>query len=322
MNLVPTTRSKLWLVTGAAGFVGRALCAEATGRGHRVRRALRTLNDASDSVEVGNVGPATDWQLHLIGIDVVVHLAARVHVMIEVLADPLAAFRQVNVEGTLNLARQAAAAGVQRFIFISSVKVNGEESDPAHPFAADEVPAPSDPYGISKMEAENGLRLIAAETGIDVVIIRPPLVYGPGVKANFHNMMRWLDRGIPLPLGAISNRRSMVGLGNLVDMILLCCEHPAAANQTFMVSDGEDISTTELLQRIARALARPARLISIPQGLLFFCAGLVNRRALANRLCGYLQVDISKTQQLMGWHPPVSVNDGLQLAADEYRRLR
>ena len=310
-----------WLVTGATGFVGRALCGEAVARGYTVRGAVRTHGSASvgcECVAVGNIGPDTEWRSALADVGVVVHLAARVHVMNDGSADPLAEFRQVNVLATLHLARQAAAAGVQRFVFISSVKVNGEESAPGRPFSADDTPAPQDPYGVSKMEAEHGLRQIAADTGMAVVIIRPPLVYGPGVKANFYSMMQWLSRGVPLPLGAVANRRSMVALDNLVDVILLCCDHSAAANQIFMVSDGEDLSTTALLQRMGRALGKPARLIPVPQKLLMACALLLGKQAMARRLCGFLQVDISKTQRLLGWVPPVSVDEGLRLAGASY----
>jgi UDP-glucose 4-epimerase len=230
-------------------------------------------------------------------------------------ADPLTAFRAVNVEGTLNLARQAAAAGVKRFVFVSSVKVNGEATLPGQPFTADDAPAPLDAYGISKMEAEQALREIALQTGMEVVIIRPPLVYGPGVKANFAAMMRWLQRGVPLPLGAIHNQRSLVALDNLVDLIVTCLTHPAAANQTFLVSDGEDVSTTELLRRMGRAMGRPARLIPVPVSWLKLAAALVGKRDVAQRLCGSLQVDIEKTRRLLGWTPPLTLDQGLKKAA-------
>jgi len=292
------------LITGGTGFVGRAL--------------VKRLGDKQVSLATRSDSAA--WHTVLVGITTVVHLAARVHVMRDTEADPLTAFRVVNVQSTLNLARQAAAAGVKRFVFISSVKVNGETTELDQPFTADDEPAPLDPYGVSKMEAEQGLRKIAAETGMEVVIIRPPLVYGPGVKANFQTMMRWLVRGVPLPLGAIHNRRSMVALDNLVDLILTCVDHPAATNQTFLVSDGEDLSTTQLLQRLGRALGKPARLIPVPAMLLKVAAALVGKPAIAQRLCGSLQVDISKTQQLLGWTPPLSVDEGLKRAAEGYLR--
>jgi nucleoside-diphosphate-sugar epimerase len=229
--------------------------------------------------------------------------------------DPLAECRRVNVAGTLNLARQAAAAGVKRFIFLSSIKVNGEQTLPGQPFTEDDVPAPLDPYSTSKYEAEEGLRELARQTGMEVVIIRPPLVYGPGVKANFLNMMRWLHKRVPLPFASLNNRRSLVALDNLIDLIVVCLEHPAAANQTFLVSDGEDMSTTELLQRMAQALGRPARLMPIPASLLEAGAALLGRRDMAQRLCGSLQVDISKAKMLLGWNPPISVDEGLRCTA-------
>ncbi len=233
-------------------------------------------------------------------------------------SDPLAEFRMINVEGTLSLARQAAAASVRRFIFISSIKVNGEGTPVNMPYLAGAQAAPADSYGISKMEAEHGLRALAGETGMEVVIIRPTLVYGPGVKANFLNMMRWLHKGVPLPFGAIHNRRSLVALDNLVDLIVTCVEHPAAANQTFLVGDGEDLSTTELLRRMGVALGKPARLLPVPSRLLEVGAKLLGKQALAHRLCGSLQVDISKTRELLNWTPPVSVDEALRKTAKHF----
>ncbi|SDY00901.1 Nucleoside-diphosphate-sugar epimerase [Pseudomonas kuykendallii] len=271
---------------------------------------------------VGEIGADTDWRGALERIDAVVHCAARVHVMRDTSSDPLAEFRQVNVNGTLNLAEQAARAGVRRFIFISSVKVNGEGTESGKPYLADSPPAPLDPYGISKMEAEQGLRALASETGMEVVIIRPVLVYGPGVKANFRSMMSWLSKGVPLPLGAIHNSRSLVALDNLVDLIVTCIDHPNAANQTFLVSDAEDLSTTELLQRMGRALGKPARLLPVPAPLLRAGATLLGKGAVAQRLCGSLQVDISKTRELLGWTPPVSVHEALRRTAEHYLAQR
>jgi UDP-glucose 4-epimerase len=240
--------------------------------------------------------------------------------MSDTATDPLEEFRRVNVQGTLNLARQAAAVGVRRFVFVSSIKVNGESTQLGFPFTADDAPAPLDAYGVSKMEAEQGLRELAAQTGMEVVIIRPPLVYGPGVKANFAAMMRWLRRGVPLPLGAIHNQRSLVALDNLVDLIVTCLTHPAAANQTFLVSDGEDVSTTELLRRMGKAMGHPARLLPVPTGLLKLAATIVGRRDMAQRLCGSLQVDIEKTRRLLDWTPPLSLDQGLRKAAEGYVR--
>ena len=232
----------------------------------------------------------------------------------------LAAFRSVNVEGTDNLARQAAATGVRRFVFLSSVKVNGEFTQKGRPFTADDAPAPEDPYGVSKYEAEKLLRQIATETGMEVVIIRPPLVYGPGVKANFESMMRWLARCVPLPLAAVTqNRRSFVAIDNLVDLIMTCLSHPAAANQTFLVSDGEDLSTSDLLRRMGAALGHPARLFYVSPSMLKLGAQVVNKSGIYQRLCGSLQLDIAKTRQLLGWTPPVSVDEGLRRAAEGFR---
>ena len=248
----------------------------------------------------------------------VIHLAARVHVMSYASKSPLEEYRKVNVRGTLNMAQRAASAGVKRFIYLSSIKVNGEETAPGMPFTAEDNPAPIDYYAISKYEAETGLRKLAHETGMDVVIIRPPLVYGPGVKANFLRMMQLLRRGMPLPFGAINNVRSLVALENLVDFIILCIEHPAAANQIFLVSDGEDLSTTELLRRLAKALGIPARLLPLPTIVLKIGAMLIRKSSIARRLCGSLQVDISKSRELLGWSPPCSVDIALQNVANDY----
>jgi nucleoside-diphosphate-sugar epimerase len=303
------------LVTGATGFVGTTLIARLVNdrrfdvRG-AVRREASALPAGVERIAVGDLTPEVDWQHAVAGADAVVHLAARVHVMREAAADSLEEFRRVNVEGSLNLARQAAVAGVRRLVFLSSVKVNGEMGT----FTEADIPAPEDAYGISKLETELGLRRIAAETGMEVVIIRPPLVYGPGVKANFQALIRAVARGIPLPLGAIENRRSLVALDNLVDSILTCIGHPAAANETFLVSDGEDLSTTDLIRRLARAMGRPARLIPVPAAVLMAGASLLGKREVAQRLLGSLQVDISKALRVLGWVPRVSVDEGLRRA--------
>ncbi len=313
------------LITGANGFIGTALCAELLRQGYAVRAALRSAGppiDTVDALVVGAINGETDWSDALRGIDVVVHLAARVHVMQDAVADALAAYRDVNVDGTLNLAGQAVQAQVRRFIFISSIKVNGETTLLGQPYTAEGAPAPVDAYGISKREAEDGLRQLADATGMEVVVIRPPLVYGPGVKANFHSMMRWLDKGVPLPLGAIHNRRTLVALDNLVDLIVTCIDHPAAANQTFLAGDGEDLSTTDLLQRMAAALGKKARLIPVPMRLLAIAARLFGRQAMAQRLCGSLQVDSAKARNLLGWMPPVSVDEALRRTARYYRESR
>lgn len=307
------------LVTGATGFVGSRLVERLAREKKSVIACVRQRNKISSNTIttiIDDLTESTDWTSALSGIEAVIHSAARVHVMNDLSADPLVEFRRVNVEGTLNLARQAAKNGVQRFIFISSIKVNGEGTELGKPYTADDTPAPSDPYGISKQEAEQGLLRLAAETGMEVVIIRPVLVYGPGVKANFLSMMKWLNKGIPLPLGAIHNKRSLVALDNLVDLIVTCLHHPGAANQIFLVSDGEDISTSDLLRRMGTALDKPARLLPIPASWLNLAAILVGKRNVAQRLCGSLQVDISKTRQLLGWQPPLTVDQGLKRAAE------
>ena len=311
------------LVTGANGFVGSALCARLRKDGAPVRGAVRSSNarpGGTEGVTIDGLASDTDWSEALKNVEQVVHLAARVHVMNDKSSDPLAEFRRVTVEGTAALARQAAVAGVRRFVYLSSVKVNGEFTEAGHLFTADDAPAPEDPYGVSKHEAEQLLRQIADETGMEVVIIRPPLVYGPGVKANFESMMRWLARGVPLPLAAVTqNRRSLVALDNLMDLIVTCLNHPAAANQTFLVSDGEDLSTAQLLKRMSAAMGKPARLFDVPPGLLKLGATLLNKPGIYQRLCGSLQLDIAKTRQLLDWTPPVSVDEGLRRAAEGFR---
>ncbi|TAN70229.1 MAG: SDR family oxidoreductase [Methylobacter sp.] len=309
------------LVTGANGFIGRPLCAELSRQGQSVRAAVRSKNLPIENVEtvpVGVIDGETDWTNALPGIKVVVHLAARVHVMKANASDPVDELHKVNVEGAWNLARQAHDAGVQRFVFISSIKVNGDSTPLGQPYTAENQPAPMDCYGISKCEAEDALRQLADETGMELVIIRPPLVYGPGVKANFHSMMYWLNKGVPLPLGAIQNKRSFVALDNLIDLIITCIDHPAAANQTFLAGDGEDLSTTELLQRLGKALGKPARLFPMPIWALKAGATLLGKRDMAQRLCNSLQVDISKACDLLGWQPPVSVDDALRKTAADF----
>ncbi|MEN0108559.1 MAG: SDR family oxidoreductase, partial [Pseudomonas sp.] len=306
------------LLTGASGFVGRAVQARLLADGvHTLRAAFRTVPVAAAQglqvCQAPDLGPEADWREALHGIDAVIHCAARVHVMHEQEADPLQAFRRANVAGTLQLARQAAEAGVRRFVYLSSIKVNGEATSPGRPFRADDQPQAHDPYGISKWEAEEGLLALARETGLEVVVVRPPLVYGPGVKANFLSMMRWLQKGVPLPFGAIGNRRSLVAVDNLVDLLRVCLEHPAAAGQRFLVSDGHDLSTSDLLRQLGVALRRPARLLPIPQGWLQIAARLAGRDDLGRRLCGSLQVDIGKTRDLLGWTPPLTVAQALEL---------
>lgn len=315
------------LVTGPAGFVGAKLLKvlaekeyiDVLAATHRqpidCPAPVRTLKNCL-------VSASMDWRTHLSGVNVVIHTAARVHIMNDPASNPLEAFRAVNVQGTMRLAEQAAEMGVKRFIFISSVKVNGEETSYDEAYTPDAVPAPVDPYGVSKMEAELELRVLADRTGMEIVIIRPVLVYGPGVKANFLKMMQWLDTGVPLPFGAIHNRRSLVALDNLVDLIVLCMDHPGAANQTFMVSDGEDLSSSELLRRMAHALNKPARLFPVPARLLRLCACLLGKPHLSQRLCGSLRVDIRKTRDILGWKPVVTVDSALKEVAAHFQGSR
>jgi nucleoside-diphosphate-sugar epimerase len=305
------------LITGAGGFVGLALCAETVARGKAVRgisRSQSALPKGVKNIVIGDIGDSTDWGEVLNGCNAVIHLAAHVHVMGDINADSLAEFRRVNVQGTMNLAQQAARSGVHRFVFVSSIGVNGTATS-HRPFTIEDQVQPHSPYAQSKYEAELGLQDLAAETGMEVVIIRPPLVYGPGAPGNFGSLMRWLKRGIPLPLGAIHNQRSLVALDNLVDLIVTCLTHPAAANQTFLVSDGEDVSTTELLRRMGEALGCPARLIPVPANWLKVAAAMVGKQDVAQSLCGSLQVDIEKTRRLLGWTPPLSLDEGLRQAA-------
>lgn len=310
------------LVTGANGFVGSALCARLLRDGMSVRGAVRSLNKlprGAEATAIGDLSSQTDWSAALRNVEQIVHLAARVHLMNDDNSEPLAEFRRVNVDATAALARQAALAGVRRFVFLSSIKVNGEFTVDGKPFTADDVPSPEDPYGVSKYEAEQLLRQIAAETGMKVVIIRPPLVYGPGVKANFELMMKWLSRGVPLPLASVTeNRRSFVALDNLVDLIVTCLNHPVYFNQIFLVSDGEDISTAALLKRTSEAIGYPARLFDLPIVLLKLGAMMVRKPGMYQRLCGSLQLDIDKTRQLLGWKPPVSVDEGLRRTAEGF----
>ena len=317
-------------ITGANGFIGRSLCKRLLAKGCQVRRAVRGATQMTmlpsdvETVMVGNIDLKTDWSKALNGIDVVVHLAARVHVMHDNIADSLAEFRKVNTAGTLNLARQAVASGVKRFVFISSIKVNGEGTGQRKAvFTERDVPCPKDPYAVSKWEAEQGLLKIAEETGLEVVIIRPPLVYGPGVKANFRSLIKWVRKGVPLPLGAVHNKRSFVALDNLVSFIIYCFDHPKAANEVFLISDGKDLSTTELLQKIALAFEKRSFLLPVPVGWMTFVANMLGKRYVADRLFGSLQVDSSKARDLLGWKPVVSMDEGLnpQIRQKNKKRL-
>ncbi|TPX27628.1 UDP-glucose 4-epimerase family protein [Cylindrospermopsis raciborskii] len=314
------------LITGANGFVGKALCHELSGRSthNLVFAATRsthsqiTLPLNVQQVIVPSLQDLVQRRDIISQVDCIIHLAARVHQMKDNAANPLSAFRLINTEATYQLARAVAEQGVKRFIYLSSIKVNGEETTEYHPFTAEDIPAPRDPYGISKAEAEIQLKNISSETGLEVVIIRPPLVYGSGVKGNFLSMMQWLDKGFPLPLGAIYNRRSLVSLPNLVSLITTCIHHPAAANQTFLVSDNADISTTDLIRQMAHSLGKKPLLIPVPTYCLKFMASLLGKQSLALRLCSSLQVDIQKTQALLHWNPPVSLKEGINLTANAF----
>jgi len=331
--------SRLALVTGANGFVGRALCVEMLRQGWRVRAAVRSsaqMPDGSEIVAVGDIDGDTDWMSALRGVDVVIHLAARVHVMKDTATDPLADFLKVNLHGTANLAQQAARAGVKRLVYVSSIKVNGEGTVPLSTFSPSpsppmgegkmksvftetDEPAPQDPYGISKWEAEQALRRIAQDTGLQVVILRPPLVYGPGVKGNFISLLAAIDIGIPLPLAAARNARSLVYVGNLVSALITCATHPAAAGQTYLVRDGEDVSTALLAVKIAGALGRKSYSFYFPPAFLRAVAAVLGRSEQIDRLFGSLRVSDAKLRSELGWVPPYTMEQGLRATAVWYR---
>lgn len=305
------------LVTGSNGFIGRALCGQLRDGGYQVSPAVRIASGLSGEVLVGTIDEATNWQSALTGSVAVVHLAARVHMMNDVHDNSLFLYRATNTHATINLARQAAQAGVKRFVFVSSIKVNGEGRDT--PYRASDVPAPEDAYALSKWEAEQGLAEIARQTGLEVVIFRPPLIYGPGVGANFLRLMQTVERGWPLPVGAICNRRSLLFLDNFIDVIRICIEHPAAAGQTFLLDDGEAVSTPELIRALATALHRPARLLPVPVGLLQLVGWMTGNRAAASRLVGSLYVDSQPMRDRLGWTPRYSLQEGLAATAAAFR---
>jgi nucleoside-diphosphate-sugar epimerase len=318
------------LITGATGFVGRRLTEYLLSQypDIHLRLAVRKPigNDPINLVSrpqvhyevVGDINPQTDWSDALNGVDVVIHLAARVHVMQDHASDPLQEYRQANTASSIHLAQAAAKAGVKRFIYLSSIKVNGEATNSGRPFSEDSLPAPMDPYGVSKWEAELGIEKICLQTGMEFVVIRPPLIYGPGVSANFKKLMQLVAKGLPLPLGAIHNQRSMLALDNLISFIDVAISHPEAANQRFLLSDGQDLSTTQLLKLLAKGLQRDVWLLPIPSALLNIAAKVVGQSAASERLLGSLQIDSSKARQLLQWNPPLSVEEGIALTAEHY----
>ena len=306
------------LLTGATGFVGKAVRQKLTN--HSVRLSSRNEPmDHSDQFFKKTISSMEDFSDCLDNVDIVIHTAARVHQMNDKSEDPLSEFMETNCSGTLNLARQAAKAGVKRFVFLSSIKVNGEKTVPGFPFRFDDIPATLDAYGTSKAEAEKGLLEIALNTNLEVVIIRPPLVYGPGVKANFQSLMKISQRNLPLPLGAVNNKRSFVALDNLVDLINICVDHPNAVNKVFLVSDDSDISTSELLKMMANAFEKKARLLSISPRLLKLVARVLGKRSIIDRLCDDFQVDIQHTKDTLDWKPHISMLEGIRRCADHIK---
>lgn len=314
--------SKTILITGASGFIGKALTLHLHKNNFQVETLTRSvINGLPSSIRQNHFEgfPASNGLYKILkGIDVVVHCAARVHIMNEKATNPLTAFREVNVKGTRNLAEHAKKAGVKRFILLSSIKVNGEETKHGFAYRSSDPPQPSDPYGISKFEAENAIRRISTKTDMEHVIIRPVLVYGPGVKANFAQLIRMIAKGIPLPLGSCKNKRSLLAIDNLVDLIATCIDHPAAANQTFLASDNDDQTTTELIRKIGLSLHRPAKLIPFPHKLLKHAATILGKHSIAKRLLGSLQVDISHTCRTLDWQPPTTIKEALQNTIDSF----
>jgi nucleoside-diphosphate-sugar epimerase len=302
------------LITGANGFVGSTLSDHLENAGYQVTRAVRQP-DMPNTIQVGDIGPKTNWAAALAGCDLVVHLAARVHVLHEVADNPIELFRTVNTKGTLNLARQAARSGVCRFVYLSSVKVNGEVGR----FSEESPSSPQDPFAMSKWEAEQGLLKISADTGMEVVILRPPLVYGPRVGGNFIRLMRAIDRQVPMPMGLVKNRRSLLYLGNLVGAIASCLSHPRANGKTFLVSDDEVVSTPELIRGVGMALGRSPRLLPFPPILLRFGAWLFGKSQNIDRLLGSLELDSSLIRKELDWSPTTLLQEGLQITADWYR---
>ncbi|MBX9675343.1 MAG: SDR family oxidoreductase [Methylotenera sp.] len=308
-------------ITGASGFVGRQLCSELVLRGCKVTAFTRDLRNQLDNIDyhmIENIGVDTNWGSALDKVDVLVHLAARVHVMQDLATNPLQLFLDVNLHATVRLAKAASAAGVKRFVYASSIKVNGEFTQ-NEPFSEQDAANPQDAYAVSKWEAEKALREIEKETGMQVVVLRPPLIYGPNVKANFASLLKLVDKGMPLPLASINNKRSLIYLGNFIDAIINCAQHPKAAGNTYLVSDGEDISMPQLIRKIAYALNRPSRLFSFPLLIMYLTAKLVGKLSALQRITQSLAIDSSKIRQELNWQPPFTIEQGLKETADWYR---
>lgn len=309
------------LVTGANGFVGRKLCNVLRTQGCPVRSAVRKLDEhcdmmasdaqGSDVVAVGDIGARTDWSQALKDVDTVVHLAARVHILQEMSKNPIESFRSVNVAGSERLANISVALGVKRFIYVSSISIHGNSTGERAYVEEDEA-QPHSPYAVSKWEAELALRRVAQESRLELVIVRPPLVYGPGVGGNFLRLMRWADKGWPLPLGSVSNLRSFIGIENLVDLLVKCIEHPNAAGETFLVADGDDLSTPDLIRKVAKLLKRPTRIFPFPVSILRATASMMHMEDVLDRLCNCLQVDAGKAHRMLGWKPSVSLSEGFE----------
>ncbi|MFG0417573.1 UDP-glucose 4-epimerase family protein [Pseudomonas sp. zjy_8] len=300
------------LITGASGFVGGALARRLVEQGDGVHTLGRTRPGIAAEFFEGSIDDQQVSSKALEGVDCVVHLAGRAHQLRETSVDPLENFRAANCRLSEELAAQAIEAGVRRFVFISSIGVNGAFTQDDRPFTEASRPEPHSPYARSKYEAEVALRRLAERGGMELVIIRPPLVYGAGAPGNFSSLMRWVGKGIPLPFGAVHNKRSLIAVDNLVDLIICCIDHPAAANELFLAGDGDDLSTAELLRGVADSMGRPARLIPVPVALLRLAASALGKKGMAHSLLDSLQVDISKARDLLGWKPPVSVEEGLR----------
>jgi len=314
-----------FLVTGANGFVGQALSSELLRQGHSVRAAVRRTHIFQEGIEVitvGHIDESTDWRVALCGVDIVIHLAARVHIMNDTAVDPQAEFRRINVAGTRHLAQCAAENGVKRFVYVSSIKVNGEATRGESQFLASDIPAPQDPYGVSKLEAEQALRKVADQAGLESVVVRSPLVYGPGVKGNFNQMLLVVAKGVPLPLASIYSLRSLIYVGNLADALIVCATNASAAGKTYLVCDGEDISTPDLIRQLSKGMGVPAKLFSCPPALLRFVGKLTGKSQQLDRLLGSSRIDSSVIRDDLNWTPPFTLQQGLKLTAEWYLKDR